>query len=109
MICPPLEWSPPAWYLIFIVDFTLTAILLVPQLLAWVYVHPEKEKRRAVGMWLVFLPAPFLIARIGERAGAPISGRVVLGAMLIFAALFLLPPVPACCARIRPTTSTPPA
>jgi len=93
MIWSPLEWSRPAWDLIFIVDFTLTAILLVPQLLAWVYVHPEKEKRRAVGMWLVFLPAPFLIAIIGGRAGAPISGRVVLGAMLIFAAVFLLPAV----------------
>src|SRR5260370_42123209 len=93
MIWSPLEWSRPAWDLIFIVDFTLTAILLVPQLLAWVYVHPEKEKRRAVGMWLVFLPAPFLISIIGGRAGAPISGRVVLSAMLIFAAVFLLPAV----------------
>src|SRR5207249_10307832 len=83
MIWSPLEWSRPAWDLIFIVDFTLTAIFLVPQLLAWVYAHPEKEKRRAIGMWLVFMPAPFLIARIGERVGAPVSGRVVLGAILI--------------------------
>ena len=93
MIWSPLEWSRPAWDLIFIVDFTLTAILLVPQLLAWVYARPQKVQRRAVGMWLVFLPGPFLIAKIGERAGAPISGQVVLSAMLIFAALFLLPAV----------------
>src|SRR3989475_3446757 len=91
MIWSPLNWSRPAWDLIFIVDFTLTAILLVPQLLAWVYSHPEKMKRRAVGVWLVFLPAPFLIARIGEVVGAPISGQTVLGAMILFAALFLLP------------------
>jgi membrane-bound metal-dependent hydrolase YbcI (DUF457 family) len=91
MIWSPLQWSRPAWDLIFIVDFTVTAILLVPQLLAWVYSHPEKEKSRAVGMWLVFLPAPWLIAKIGEIVGAPISNRVVLSAMLIFAALFLLP------------------
>src|SRR6058998_717884 len=84
MIWSPLQWSRPAWDIIFIVDFTLTAILLVPQLLAWVYAHPEKEKRRAIGMWLVFLPTPFLIAKIGERVGAPVSGRVVLGAILIF-------------------------
>src|SRR5947207_13280989 len=44
-----------------------------------------------MGMWLVFLPAPFLIARMGEVVGAPISDRVVLMAMVIFAALFLLP------------------
>jgi len=42
-------------------------------------------------MCLVFLPAPWLIAKIGEIVGAPISGRAVLSAMLIFAALFLLP------------------
>src|SRR5216683_178522 len=91
MIWSPLQWSRPAWDLIFIIDFTLTGILLVPQLLAWVYAQPEKTKRRAVGMCLVFMPAPFLIARIGEGAGAPISGRAVLSAMIILAALFLLP------------------
>jgi len=91
MIWSPLKWSRPAWDFIFIVDFTLTAILLVPQLLAWVYSRPEKVKPRAAGMWLVFLPAPWLIAKIGQIVGAPISGRVVLSAMLIFAALFLLP------------------
>src|SRR5258707_12085957 len=87
MIWSPLEWSRPAWDLVFIIDFTLTAILLVPQLLAWVYAHPEKVKSRAVGIWLIFLPAPFLIAKIGEIAGAPISGRVILGAMFTFGAV----------------------
>jgi len=91
MIWSPLRWSRPAWDLIFIVDFTLTAIFLVPQLLAWAFANPEKVKSRAVGMWLVFLPAPFLIARIGQIVGAPISDRVVLSAMIIFGALFLLP------------------
>src|SRR5216683_3385762 len=89
MIWSPIEWSRPTWDLIFIVDFTLTAILLVPQLLAWAYSHPEKLQRRALAMWLVFLPAPFLIARIGQVVGAPISDRVVLGVIVIFAALFL--------------------
>jgi membrane-bound metal-dependent hydrolase YbcI (DUF457 family) len=91
MIWSPLRWSRPAWDLIFIVDFTLTAIFLVPQLLAWAFANPEKVKSRAVGMWLVFLPAPFLIARIGQIVGAPISDRVVLSALIIFGALFLLP------------------
>jgi len=91
MIWSPLEWSRPAWDLIFIVDFTLTAVFLVPQLLAWVYAHPEKMRRRALGMWLVFMPALFLIARIGEIVGAPISDAVVLSAIVIFSAIFLLP------------------
>ncbi len=104
MIWSPLEWSRPAWDLVFIVDFTLTAIFLVPQLLAWVCSHPEKVKSRAIGMCLVFLPAPWLIAKIGEIAGAPISGRVVLSAMLIFAALFLLPALQGWGLKIRHDT-----
>jgi membrane-bound metal-dependent hydrolase YbcI (DUF457 family) len=104
MIWSPLEWSRPAWDLIFIVDFTLTAILLVPQLLAWVYSHPEKVNSRAIGMCLVFLPAPWLIAKIGEAVGAPISGRVVLSAMLLFAALFLLPALQGWGLKIRHDT-----
>src|SRR6266852_2297182 len=73
MIWSPLNWSRPAWDLIFIVDFTFTAILLIPQLLAWVYAHPEKLKRRALGIWLIFSPVPLLIAAIGRVVGAPIS------------------------------------
>ena len=104
MIWSPLQWSRPAWDLIFIVDFTLTAIFLVPQLLAWVYAHSEKVKGRAVGMWLVFLPAPFLIAKIGEIVGAPISGRVVLGAIVIFAVVFVLPALLGWGVKIQHTT-----
>ena len=33
MIWSPIRWSRTAWDLIFIIDFTFTAILLVPQLL----------------------------------------------------------------------------
>jgi len=101
MVWSPLQWSRPAWDLIFIIDFTLAAIFLVPQLLAWVYSHPEKVKSRAIGVWLVFLPAPVLIARIGEIVGAPISGRVVLGATLVFTVLFLVPALQGWGVKIR--------
>jgi membrane-bound metal-dependent hydrolase YbcI (DUF457 family) len=91
MIWSPLDWSRPAWDIIFIVDFTFSAILVVPQLLAWVYAHPEMVKRRALGIWLVFAPAPLLIAAIGRFVGAPISGSVVFAAIVLFTGLFLLP------------------
>src|SRR6266851_3993855 len=35
MIWSPLQWSRPAWDLVFIVDFTLTAIFLLPVLRGW--------------------------------------------------------------------------
>ena len=91
MIWSPLERSRPAWDMIFIVDFTLSAVLLVPQLLAWVYAQPEKMWPRALRVILVFLPGPFFVALIGEKAGAPISGRTVLATMALIAAMFLLP------------------
>ena len=91
MIWSPLEWSRPAWDMVFIVDFTLSGILLAPQLLAWIYSHPEKMWTRAVRTWLVFLLAALAISRIAESADAPISGRTVLGVMLVISAVFLLP------------------
>lgn len=91
MIWSPLQWSRPAWDLIFIIDFTLTGILLVPQLLAWIYAKPENMRRRALGIWLVFLPVPLVIAKITQIVGAPISDVTALMAVLIFSALFMLP------------------
>src|SRR5437667_5456437 len=67
MIWSPLRWSRPAWDLIFIIDFTLTAILLAPQVLAWVYEKKERLQIRAIGSWFVFSLASiavFTIARI---------------------------------------------
>ncbi|HKW62547.1 MAG TPA: metal-dependent hydrolase [Candidatus Acidoferrum sp.] len=92
MIWSPLEWSRPAWDMIFIVDFTLSGILLVTQFLARAYSRPEKVLGRAViRTWLLFMLAPLLISRVAESAGAPISGRTIVGTMLIITAIFLLP------------------
>lgn len=91
MIWSPLAWSRPAWDILFIVDFTFTALLLIPQLLSWVYEDPEHHTRRAMIMWLIFTPAPLLIARIARAVGAPISNTAILVATILFAVLFLLP------------------
>jgi len=93
MIWSPLGWSRPAWDILFILDFSFTAILLIPQLLAWAYEDPDHVRRRAMIMWLIFTPAPFLISRIGAIVGAPISNDAILVATILFAALFLLPAV----------------
>ena len=93
MIWSPVKWSRPAWDMIFILDFTLSAILLLPQLLAWVYSSPEKMWPRAAGTWLVFMPVPLVIARIAEGTGAPVSNRTTLGAMILLSVIFLAPAV----------------
>ena len=91
MIWSPYQWSRPAWDILFIIDFTFTAILLIPQLLAWAYEDPQHSRRRALIMWLVFTPAPLVISRIAEMIGAPVSNNAIVLATVLFAALFLLP------------------
>jgi membrane-bound metal-dependent hydrolase YbcI (DUF457 family) len=91
MIWSPIDWSRPAWDLIFIVDFTFTGILLTPQLLAWVHRDPQRAPRRAVMMWMLFIPLTFGIAAIGRIVGAPISTTAVWVAIFIFSVLFLVP------------------
>lgn len=93
MIWSPLNWSRPAWDILFIIDFSFTAILLIPQLLAWAYEDPDHVRRRALVMWLVFTPAPLLIAKIAAIVGAPTSNNAIIVATVLFAALFLLPAV----------------
>lgn len=93
MIWSPLNWDRPAWDILFILDFAFTAILLIPQLLAWTYEDTEHIRRRALIMWLIFMPAPFLISRIALIVSAPTSNDAILVATVLFAALFLLPAI----------------
>src|SRR5215831_18456212 len=102
MIWSPLAWSRPAWDLVFIVDFSLTGILLIPQLLEWVNRDSLHAKRRALLLWIIFLPAPFLIAALARVVGAPISGQAILAACLLFSLIFPLPAVRGWGARIQP-------
>ena len=90
MIWSPLRWSRPAWDLIFIIDFTLTALLLIPQWLAWTYQEPDRLRRRALVLWLIFTPTPFLISKIAAYVGAPTSNSAIVVATALIAALFLL-------------------
>jgi membrane-bound metal-dependent hydrolase YbcI (DUF457 family) len=90
MVWSPLRWSRPAWDLIFIVDFTFTGIMLVPQILAWVQERPEKARRRAIASFAIFALAVFVIQRLADTVGAPISSASALLFVLILAAFFLL-------------------
>jgi membrane-bound metal-dependent hydrolase YbcI (DUF457 family) len=93
MIWSPVKWSRPAWDLIFIIDFTLTAILLVPQTAGWVYAKEKGLLWRALGSWIVFAAGAVGVAAIGLSVGAPISIRAIFNAMVLLAAVFLLPGV----------------
>ena len=90
MIWSPLGWSRPAWDLIFIIDFTLSGLLLLPQFLAWVYAAKERWKPRAMGLWMISELALLVVAAIAQIVGAPISAQnVVLVSLLLTIIVFL--------------------
>jgi membrane-bound metal-dependent hydrolase YbcI (DUF457 family) len=90
MIWSPLNWARPAWDLIFIVDFTFSALLLLPQLLAWVYETKEKWKPRALQIWLVSEFVLLAVAAIAQVIGTPISAQsIVFGSLLLTIIVFL--------------------
>jgi membrane-bound metal-dependent hydrolase YbcI (DUF457 family) len=91
MIWSPLEWSRPAWDLIFIIDFTFTALLLGPQILAWVYRRAEGLKNRAILTWSVLSLASLGVAAFWKNVGAPISAQTAIVIITLLAAFFLLP------------------
>lgn len=91
MIWSPVGWSRPAWDLLFIVDFTLSALLLGPQLLAWVYRKPENLKNRASITWSVTALAAVGAAAIAKNVGAPISAATTVSIIAVLSIFFLLP------------------
>jgi membrane-bound metal-dependent hydrolase YbcI (DUF457 family) len=91
MIWSPLEWSRPAWDLIFIIDFTFTALILCPQILAWVYRQAEGLKNRAILTWAVLALASLGVAALAKNVGAPISAQSAVTIISLLAAFFLLP------------------
>lgn len=93
MIWSPLEWSRPAWDILFIIDFTFTGILLIPQLLAWAYADAGHVRSRTIFLWIIFTPTPLVVSKIAEFVGTPISSLAILVATACFAVLFLLPAV----------------
>jgi membrane-bound metal-dependent hydrolase YbcI (DUF457 family) len=91
-----MEWSPislarPAWDLIFIIDLTMTALLLLPQLAYWVGSDPGKRLRRASRMWALLTLIAVAFAWLAAAWGAGFSPLVVVGASMLIAALFFVP------------------
>src|SRR5258707_12367652 len=91
MVWSPLAWSRPAWDLIFIVDFSLSAILLVPQLLAWAHRDPAQARMRSILVWLLCVLSTFAVAAISRIVRTPISATALAVAVFGFSGLRPLP------------------
>jgi membrane-bound metal-dependent hydrolase YbcI (DUF457 family) len=104
MVWSPLNWSRPAWDVIFIVDFSFTGILLIPQFLAWVHRDEKLARLRALLVWLVFVLLTFSAAALARLVGAPISLTAVGVIIMILSLLILLPAMRGWATHIRAVT-----
>lgn len=93
MIWSPVRWSRPAWDLLFIIDFTFTAILLLPQLLAALYGRREFLRWRAIRAWCICFAVAFLIWRLALSAGFPFSLATFAAIGVILLGLFVVPTI----------------
>lgn len=91
MIWSPYKWTRPAWDLIFILDFTFTGILLLPQVAAALYSRREGVARRALRAWLFFVLCAILVWRLAAFVNFPFSTVYVAVAGALFGVLFFLP------------------
>src|SRR6266849_8123475 len=104
MIWSPLAWSRPAWDLVFIVDFTLTAIFLIPQLLAWTNEDPQHQSMRAFIVWSVFALATVGVAALLNSVNVPTSAGAIVTIIALLAVLIRLPVIRGKGLRVRYAT-----
>src|SRR6202041_3397287 len=53
----PISRERVAWDLLFIIDLAFTSIVLLPQIIAWIYSDRAECRVRAVKMWILFMLA----------------------------------------------------
>jgi membrane-bound metal-dependent hydrolase YbcI (DUF457 family) len=87
----PISKTRVAWDLLFIIDFTFTAIILLPQVIAWIYRDPAKSRGRALKMWIAFTAGDFVAWLLTRAASYPFHLWVAVLISALLAALIFLP------------------
>jgi membrane-bound metal-dependent hydrolase YbcI (DUF457 family) len=91
MLWSPLDWSRPAGDLLFILDFTLSAILLLPHALAWIYEREEGSVGRALRSWLGCVLAVLVITSVSQRLYVRVTTVTALMVAVFLAVLIYGP------------------
>jgi membrane-bound metal-dependent hydrolase YbcI (DUF457 family) len=94
----PISSKRVAWDWLFIVDFSFTAILLIPQVISWVYApvrnappDTAKSRSRALRMWLIFTASTFVIWLLTRAAAYPFHLMVAFLISCLLGLLFFNP------------------
>lgn len=91
MLAAPLLRTRFSWDLVFILDFTLTSIVLLPQAAAWVHRKREGILLRGAGAWGFFLLCSFGVRSIASAIDVPFSPWTIPLVGLVLAAIFFVP------------------
>jgi membrane-bound metal-dependent hydrolase YbcI (DUF457 family) len=100
----PLSARRGAWDWVFIVDGTFTALLLLPQLLAWTYARGEGRVRRGTVSFLLMAAAAVLLQQAARLAQVPFSLRALAVTLAVLAAVLFAPQAGGHGLRVRGTT-----
>ncbi len=91
----PLSQRRVAWDLMFIIDFVLSASVLLPQVIAWIYNSDSRAQSlsdsRAKKMWALFSLAALAAWAMAVATGYPFHLWIVGLVSAVLAALFFLP------------------
>ena len=87
----PLSSERVAWDFVFIIDFVFTAIVLLPQVAAWVFSDREKGAVRGGAMWLLFNVSAAGCWWLSRWFGFPFHAWILLLIAAVLAGIFLLP------------------
>lgn len=90
----PFNHDRIVWDLLFIIDFTFTAILLLPQLIAWVYGKPDHLIRRGGLIWTLLVSfTAWAMNFASPNLGVPFSWKLLGVLAGVEAAILLAPAV----------------
>ena len=87
----PISQQRVAWDLLFIIDLAFTSIVLLPQIIAWIYSDRADSRVRAVKMWILFTLAAIASWVLASGVGYPFHVWVLVVAIFVIGALFFLP------------------
>jgi membrane-bound metal-dependent hydrolase YbcI (DUF457 family) len=91
MLWAPLSNARATWDWVFILDFVLTGIVLLPQVAAWVYARRAGAVWRAAAMWAVFAACVVGVGWVAARLEAPLEPGVIPVAVIAIGAILFGP------------------
>jgi membrane-bound metal-dependent hydrolase YbcI (DUF457 family) len=91
MVLAPVSRLRPAWDWVFILDASLTGVLLLPQVLAWIHTDEKKAARRRVWAWLVCSTLAVALQQFSAAVGVPFPYTLLLFFLALLAVVIFGP------------------